>query len=172
MEQPQKQAGEMIKRHEGLKLKPYRCTAGKLTIGYGRNLDDRGITEHEAELLLATDLAQITGELDRYLPWWQSLPQAAKEVLVDMAYNLGTSGLLKFKKTLAALQAKRWKEAAIEMLNSRWAKQVGPRAIELSVIIKRLVNAEPTPAQMQQQIKEVWDEINRLQAIVDERQKR
>jgi lysozyme len=121
-----------IELHEGLRLKPYRCTAGKLTIGVGRNLEDRGITLSEARMLLANDLADVRNGLLNALPWVAKLDDVRQRVLIDMAFNLGLKGLLEFKRTLAAVQAGQYQQAATMMLQSRWAKQVGQRAERLS----------------------------------------
>jgi lysozyme len=118
--------------HEGVRLKPYRCTAGKLTIGVGRNLDDKGITPEEAVTLLENDVLAVTAALKAELPWFDQLDPIRKRVLIDMGFNLGVDGLLQFRKTLAAFQAGAWNRAADEMLNSRWAVQVGERARRLA----------------------------------------
>lgn len=123
---------EQLRRDEGLKLKPYRDSAGKLTIGVGRNLDDCGISEGEAEVMLDNDIARVNRELHAYLPWTDSLDEVRRAVLVNMAFNVGTVSLLHFRKTLAHAQAGRYAEAAAEMLNSDWEKQVGPRAHRLA----------------------------------------
>ncbi len=122
----------MIKRHEGFRDKPYRDTVGKLTIGYGRNLDDVGISEVEAEYLLTSDVSRIIAELSSHLQFWNTLDLARQDALIDMCYNLGLVGLLEFKKMLAAIESGDFKSASSEMLNSRWAIQVGNRAIELA----------------------------------------
>ncbi len=119
-------------RHEGLRLKTYRCTAGKLTIGVGRNLDDVGISEPEAMVLLENDLDSVSKDLTRTLPWWTSLDDARQEVLANMAFNMGIGTLLTFKNTLQAIKEGRYKEAAAMMLQSKWATQVGNRAKELA----------------------------------------
>lgn len=126
----------MLKKHEGLRLKPYRCTAGKLTIGYGRNLDDRGITEEEADRLLHNDILLCSLQLDRDLPWWKYHPENVQMVLMDMCFNLGISGLLEFKRTLGYIRDQKYSAAAVEMLKSKWSSQVGARAKELSVMIQ------------------------------------
>lgn len=118
--------------HEGMELKPYRCTGGKLSIGVGRNLDDRGITEAEAELMLSNDIDDFADRLKREIPWMVELSPVRQRVLLDMAFNLGISGLLKFKRTLKAIRAKQYEKAAEMMLDSRWATQVGQRAKRLS----------------------------------------
>lgn len=121
---------DLIKIHEGLRLKPYRCTADKLTIGYGRNLEDRGISEAEAEMLLRNDIIEVTGQLCME-PYWSQLNIVRQAVLIDMCFNLGYSGLKKFKRFLAALEEGDFRTAAEEMMDSRWAEQVGTRATRL-----------------------------------------
>lgn len=120
-----------IKRHEGLKLHPYKCTAGKTTIGYGRNLEDKGITASEAEEMLLTDMCEVEERLFGE-GLFSGLNDARKAVLINMGYQLGVSGLFKFKKMIAALDRKEYELAAKEMLNSRWAMQTPNRAKELS----------------------------------------
>lgn len=118
--------------HEGLKLKPYKCTAGKITIGVGRNIEDIGITEGEARALLDNDILRVAQELDNGLPWWRDLSDVRQRVLLDMAFNLGTPTLMKFKNTLGLIEAGDFVGASEEMLRSRWAEQVGQRALTLS----------------------------------------
>lgn len=120
---------------EGLRLKPYRCPAGKLTIGVGRNLDDRGITEAEAMGLLDNDIKDFWARIITQLPWALLAPEPVQEVLVNMAFNLGVQGLLGFKKTLAHLQAGEYELAEMEMLSSEWARQVGARANRLAAMV-------------------------------------
>jgi lysozyme len=122
---------EQIKRHEGLKLHPYKCTAGKTTIGYGRNLDDKGITASEAEEMLLTDMCEVEERLFGE-GLFSGLNDARKAVLINMGYQLGVSGLFKFKKMIAALDRKEYELAAKEMLDSLYAKQTPRRAKELS----------------------------------------
>jgi lysozyme len=118
--------------HEGLKLKPYKCTAGTITIGVGRNIEDIGITEEEARYLLDNDILRVAQELDNALPWWRDLSDVRQRVLLDMAFNIGTPTLLKFKNTLALIESGDFEGASVEMLDSRWAEQVGQRAKTLS----------------------------------------
>jgi lysozyme len=108
---------------------------GVLTIGYGTNLS-QGLTEHQAGLLRDDEIARVTEELLHRLPFFNSLSVARQNVLIDMGYNLGVTGLLKFKKMIEAVSAGQWNTAATEMTNSKWAKQVGMRAETLSSIMK------------------------------------
>ena len=121
---------------EGMRLKPYRCTAGKLTIGIGRNLDDRGVTAEEAMFMLRNDIDLVLAELKLNLPWFEAAPEPVKQVLANMAFNMGMPRLLKFKKTLTFLEEGNYQKASIEMLDSRWASQVGSRATRLSNLLK------------------------------------
>ncbi len=122
-------------RDEGLRLRLYKCTAGKNTIGVGRNLDDRGITKTEAMLMLAHDIDDCCDALDRTLPWWKNLDPVRQRVLVNMAFNLGINGLLNFRNTLAAIQAGDYARAAAGMRASLWARQVRDRAERLAVMM-------------------------------------
>ena len=125
-------------RHEGLRLKPYRCTAGKLTIGIGRNLDDRGISQKEAYAMLERDIQDCEQWLIDEIPEvYNNLDEVRQSVLLNMCFNLGIKGLLEFKNTLSFIGAGDWERAANNMLASKWAKQVGMRAIELSELMRK-----------------------------------
>jgi lysozyme len=127
---------EQLLVDEGLRLKPYRCTAGRLTIGVGRNLEDRGITESEAFVLLDNDIADFWGRLLAAQPWLAAAPEPVQEALLNMAFNLGLSGLLGFKNTLALIQSREYAGAARSMLASKWAGQVGQRAQRLAEMVR------------------------------------
>ena len=133
-----------IRLHEGERLKPYRCSAGKLTIGVGRNLDDRGITSEESAMLLDNDIRLLEIELFRALPWASALDDVRQRVLLDMAFNLGLPGLLQFKRTLEAIRTGQYQQAATMMLDSLWARQVGQRAERLS----RMMATGATPREL------------------------
>lgn len=122
-------------RHEGMVLKPYVDTVGKTTIGVGRNLTDNGISENEALDLLRNDLVVVLEELSAKLPWFAGLSPIRQRVLLDMGFNLGPVGLLKFKQTLASVERGDYALAAKQMLQSRWAQQVGQRAQRLSAMM-------------------------------------
>lgn len=125
-------AKETIKIDEGLMLSLYKCSAGKTSIGYGRNLDDVGISKKEAEFLLQNDIDKVIAQLKEHLSeCFDSLSENRKAVLVNMAFNLGIYGLLKFKKMVKALKVMDYEEAGKQMMDSRWAKQVGKRATRL-----------------------------------------
>lgn len=124
------------KQAEGLRLKPYRCPAGKLTIGYGRNLEDKGIEEAEADSLLIDDLVDAY-EIARTLVVYQKdLPDPVRlfqisiwqQIVIDMAFNLGKNGLAKFNKFIKALADYRFTDAVVDMIDSQWFTQVGNRS--------------------------------------------
>ena len=118
--------------HEGLELKPYQCTADKLTIGVGRNIEDRGITEDEARYLLKNDIKIVEDELLSKKPMVAELDAVRQRVLVDMGFNLGIPTLLKFQNMWLAIEQEDIIQPRIEMMDSRWARQVGQRAHKLS----------------------------------------
>lgn len=122
--------------HEGLRLKPYHCTAGKLSIGIGRNLDDVGISKDEAEYLLKNDINKILRSAQT-LPFWDKLSDNRKLVVLDMAFNLGWDGLMAFKNTLKAMGEGRYHDAANGMLASKWASQVNGRAVTLAQMMEK-----------------------------------
>lgn len=117
-----------LERDEGRRRKPYICTAGKVSIGIGRNLDDRGISDRIIDLLYEEDEQTALSDLDRRAPWWRGMPEPARRALANMSFNLGWPKLSEFKRMLAALQAGDYERAATEALDSRWANQVGDRA--------------------------------------------
>lgn len=117
-----------LKRDEGFRGRIYKCPADKWTVGYGRNLEDLGVTEEEAEQMLRNDVARVERELDRAYPWWVKCPGSVRRGLVNMAFNIGLSRLAGFKKMLACLQAGDYRGAAREALESKWAGQVGDRS--------------------------------------------
>ena len=127
---------QQLRLHEGERLKPYRCTAGKLTIGVGRNLEDRGITAEESAYLLNNDIEREWKALTTSLPWVTGLNDVRQRVLLDMSFNLGIVGLLKFKNTLATIERGEYARAADMMLDSLWARQVGNRAKRLSQMMR------------------------------------
>lgn len=129
-----KQLIAMLKRHEGRNLKPYKCPAGKLTIGYGRNIEDNGISEIEAMVMLRNDIEQCYEELNVF-SWFADLDQVRQEALIDMLFNLGLPTFLEFKKTLKFVAEGKYSQAAEEMLRSKWADQVGDRAKELAYMV-------------------------------------
>lgn len=155
-----------LTRDEDLRLRVYRCTAKKLTIGIGRNLEARrrcsdgstaigitpaetkalgvtvasatrdGITRDQALGLFANDITGCEKDLDRSLPWWRGLSDARQRVLLNMCFNMGIAVLLGFKNTLQMMQSGRYADAAKGMLASKWARQVGARADRLAAMMR------------------------------------
>jgi lysozyme len=123
---------DMLILHEGKRHHVYECTSGKLTIGVGRNLEDLGLSDGEIDFLLRNDLMRVQSELAANVPCFLKLSETRQDVLMDMCFNLGISRLLQFKNMLTALEIGDYIEAAAEMLDSRWAKQVGERATRLA----------------------------------------
>lgn len=130
------QVRKRLIEHEGIKLSPYRCTAGKLTIGVGRNLDDRGISQATATQMLEEDIEIVLDELKRALPFWEKLKWNYKEALVDLAFNMGVPRLMMFKRMLAAIEADDPDKASQELLDSRYASQVGVRASNIAGLLR------------------------------------
>jgi lysozyme len=126
---------ELIKLHEGYSRTVYRCTAGRQTIGFGRNLDDVGVSRHEAEWLLMRDVERAIGSL-RTEPYWLDLSDVRQAVLIDMVFNLGWAGFAKFARLRMALGRKDFDAAANEMRDSAWFKQVGTRSQRLGVMMR------------------------------------
>ena len=126
---------ELLKKHEGRRLFPYKCTAGKLTIGYGRNIEDTGISEEEAESMLQADIERSRQELVDKTDYFVPLSEPRQTVLINMVFNLGWSRFSRFRKMIKALKDGDYPKSAVEMLDSRWADQVGGRAKELARIM-------------------------------------
>tara|TARA_R110000824_G_scaffold222811_1_gene410615 strand:- start:970 stop:1395 length:426 start_codon:yes stop_codon:yes gene_type:complete len=124
---------ENLKIEEGYRGRPYHCSAGHLTIGYGRNVDKSGlgISEDEAEYLLKNDVNRTIDEVRQRWPWFDDCDKAAREVMIELCFQLGAPRLSAFKKMLAGLEAGDNDIAAFELLDSKFAKQVPARAARL-----------------------------------------
>lgn len=149
-------AAELV-RDEGERLKVYLCTANRRTIGVGRNLDDvgisaaetaalgitvnscvrEGITRAVSRALLANDIARCETDLDRRIAWWRTLDPVRQRVMINMCFNLGIKGLLGFVRTLSMIRAGLYADAAVNMLKSKWARQVGARSKRLSEMMRK-----------------------------------
>lgn len=124
-----------IMAHEGLRLKPYPDTRGFVTIGYGHNLTENGITREMAETILEEDIAEAQEQCRDTIEWFDGLDGPRQRVLTEMAFNLGIDGLLGFTRMLADVESGHYADAAREMLNSKWAAQVGTRAQRLAAVM-------------------------------------
>jgi lysozyme len=122
---------------EGRRALIYLDSVGKWTGGVGRNLVDRPFSDDEIDLMLSNDIDLVERELDRRVPWWREMSDARQNVLANMCFNLGITRLLGFTKTLALMRAGRYDAAAQEMLDSKWAKQVGARAVRLAALMRK-----------------------------------
>lgn len=124
-----------IAHEEGFRSKPYRCTAGKLTIGIGWNLDV-GITEQAALLVFRCQLGEIENALLERFPWFKRLTEARKAALISMAFQMGLAGLYGFKNTLKYIEAGNYEQAARNMLQSKWARQTPARAERTAYMVR------------------------------------
>lgn len=129
-------------RDEGIRLKPYRDTVAKLTIGIGRNLDDVGISIEEAYFLARNDVERAIVDLDALSADWRSFPAPVRRGLINMCFNLGRSRLAGFRKMWAALERQDWGTAASEALESKWAYQVGGRATRIADLFRTAKEAK------------------------------
>lgn len=118
-----------------MRLTPYVDSVGKITIGCGRNLTDRGISEDEARQFLDTDINHAILDLTVF-PWFPDLDQVRQRALVDLCFNIGLPRLKGFRKMLAAIERREWDVAAHELLDSRYAEQVGKRARTLAAMLR------------------------------------
>ena len=124
-----------LELHEGFRSKPYKDSVGVLTIGIGRNLDHVGISRDEALYMLENDIEKCIQAARRY-DWYPHLSEMRQRVVVDMIFNLGEAGFSKFKRTIGFIADGNYEQAAKNMLKSKWAKQVGRRAITLSKMME------------------------------------
>ena len=130
---------KMIKLHEGVKSHAYQCTAGKWTIGVGRNIDEEGglgLSNEEINVLLINDIERVKGELSAAYFWFPALDEVRQAAMIDMCFNLGLSRLRGFVKTIEAMSRQEFDNAADEFLDSRWASQVGQRAVRVTEMIR------------------------------------
>lgn len=125
---------ERLRIDEGYRKFVYKCTAGKWTIGVGRNISagGMGLSDDEVLYLLRNDIKRVYKELEDNLPWFSELDDVRQEILINMCFNLGINRFLKFRKMLASIELEKWSLAKEHMLDSRWAEQVKGRAIRLA----------------------------------------
>lgn len=141
---------DLLVRHEGIRTKPYKCSAGKNTIGVGRNFDanplppvmaqyleEHGvITIEMVDRLLDADIAVATGDCMRLYPDFDGFTENRQIALIDFIFNIGRKTALQFQVTNKAINDGRWDDAARGLTNSRWYKQVGKRSVEIVGMIK------------------------------------
>lgn len=132
-----------LRRDEGVRYAPYDDTVGVKTVGVGHNLKAKPLgliyplTDAEVDRILSLDIADTIDALDDKLPWWRELDDVRQRALCNMVFNLGIGGLLGFRNTLAAIKGGRYSDAAAGMLASKWARQVGARAIRLANMMQK-----------------------------------
>ena len=129
---------EMIKRHEGVKSKVYLCSAGYETIGVGRNISESGLglSDDEIDYLLNNDIKRVQQELQETYFWFGGLSAARRDAMVAICFNLGLTKLRGFTNALTAMSREQFDVAADEFMDSKWAKQVGMRAIRVTEMIR------------------------------------
>lgn len=127
-----------IKEHEGFRSRVYKCTEGYDTIGYGFAIKDLYLSEGVSELILKEKVTNLRLRIEKKFDWFNEVPREVQEVLLEMSYQMGVSGVSKFKNALKHMRNGEWNKAADEMLLSRWYKQTPKRAKELSDIIRAL----------------------------------
>lgn len=152
-----------LKAEEGLKLKAYKDSLGVWTIGYGTTLKSLGLTDataaqmeitrFQAEEYLRAEAAKALSGVEAAFPWWAGLDPVRQAIVVAMAYQLGLSGVRGFKKFVAAIQARDFKKAAAEMMDSKWARQTPNRAARAALMLKdgrwlKQINGTPMPERM------------------------
>ena len=131
---------KQIKKHEGLVLKPYKCPVGKLTIGYGHNIEDNGLSKSACEYILIEDIEEAKRNLYAIFTrdFFNTLKDNQKIALIDMMFNLGLSRFLTFKKFILAVKQRNFDRASVEIIHSRAYQQNRLRYKKLSEQIKKL----------------------------------
>lgn len=135
------EARGMIKRHEGKNMRgnrhmPYQCPAGKWTVGWGRNIQERGISEDEAELMLRNDIRDSKNELTLHFGFFDRLDEVRQMALIDMHFNMGYTKLSKFVNMIKAFYREDYEAAADEAVDSKWYRQVKSRGVEVVAMIR------------------------------------
>ena len=121
---------------EGKRRRIYADTVGKQTVGVGRNMTDRDMSDDEIGLMLKNDIAMVCGQLDKAAPWWANLSERRKQALANFVFNVGIATALTFKNTMQLMQSGQYTAAADEMMRSKWAGQVGARAHRITTMIR------------------------------------
>ena len=130
---------EQLKIHEGVRTHAYLCSESKITCGVGRNLDSDGgigLSEDEIDFLLNNDIKRCRQELEFHFDWFKELDDVRQDAMINLCFNIGITSLKKFSKALAAMNVHDYETAAAEFLDSRWASQVGTRALDVTDMIR------------------------------------
>lgn len=126
---------KLIEDHEGRRHKPYKCTAGKTSIGIGRNLDDVGLSDDEIDYLFANDLKRAQDAAAKY-PWFSGLSEVRQAAVLDLLFNLGPTRFAGFRNFIQAMSLKQYVWAAAELVDSKWYSQVGRRGPRIVSMIR------------------------------------
>lgn len=121
--------------HEGLRLKLYKCSMGKWTVGVGRNIESNGISTEEAMFLLKNDILAATKEASKYA-WFKGLDDVRQEVVILMIFQLGAKTFATFKKAIDAISRGDFDAAAWEMIKSSWHQQTPRRCEEMAQVMR------------------------------------
>ena len=130
---------EQLSIHEGVKKFAYKCPAGKITVGIGRNIDSDGglgLSDDEIIYLLRNDISRIDQELTNAFRFYEELDRVRKDAMINICLNLGLTRLRSFREALGRMEKKEYPEAAVEFLDSLWASQVGQRALDVTYMIQ------------------------------------
>ena len=130
------QLSAQLTTDEGKRRRIYTDTVGKLTVGIGRNMSDRDLSDDEIDLMLKNDIDRVIGQLDAVAPWWKMLSDRRQQALANMGFNMGVPTLMTFKNSLALLQNGKFEQAADAFMDSKWAGQVGARAVRITTMIR------------------------------------
>ena len=117
---------DSIKNHEGFRSRVYKCSAGYDTIGYGAAIKDLEIDEDIAEMILMRQIYKLEKRVAETFDWYDTIPDKIKDVVVEMCFQIGVSGFMKFKKTIQYCSDKDWANMSVEMLDSKWARHDSP----------------------------------------------
>jgi GH24 family phage-related lysozyme (muramidase) len=124
----------LITLHEGLKAFPYVDTVGKITIGVGHNLTDKGLSAKQIDFILGDDIVDTLVFLASHCPWFAALDEVRQRAIIDLTFDI-QGKLLGFKNMITALEGSEWNVASTELLNSTFARQTGKRATDLAHMI-------------------------------------
>ena len=129
---------DQLRIHEGVRTHAYKCSANMITVGVGRNLDENGgigLSDDEIDYLLENDIKRCKQELVS-LSWFPDLDPVRQDAIVNLCFNLGLTRLMGFQNAIGAMAVGDYEKAANEFLDSRWAKQVGQRSLDVAHMIR------------------------------------
>lgn len=130
-------AKELIEKHEGRRSLAYKDGLGIITVGVGRNLESKGLSSNEIDILLVNDIIECFDDLSNF-QWFAEATEQQQAALLDWRFQLGGAGIRAFKNTIRYLESGDYNQAGIEMLDSRWANQTPTRASAISRMVRGL----------------------------------